>query len=50
MIHSKSLIRGWERKILHQVNKDECERLIERWQSPDCMEAIMRFFQNKAKL
>lgn len=50
MIHSKALIRGVERSMLHQVNKQECERLVERWQSEDCMEAIMKFFQNKAKL
>lgn len=50
MIHSKALCRSTERDILHKVNTEECERLVERWQSPDCMEAIMRFFQKKAKL
>ncbi|XP_054719449.1 enoyl-CoA delta isomerase 2-like [Uloborus diversus] len=50
MIFSKALSRGLEKATLHQVNKMECERLVERWQSPDCMEALMKFFQRKAKL
>ncbi|XP_035206009.1 enoyl-CoA delta isomerase 2-like [Stegodyphus dumicola] len=49
MIYSKSISRGLEKDILHQVNIMECERLVERWQSPDCMEALMRFFQRKSK-
>ncbi|GIX95141.1 enoyl-CoA delta isomerase 2 [Caerostris darwini] len=50
MIYAKELSRNMERSILHKVNEDECNRLVERWQSPDCMEALMRFFQRKSKL
>ncbi|KFM72019.1 Enoyl-CoA delta isomerase 2, mitochondrial, partial [Stegodyphus mimosarum] len=49
MIYSKSISRGLEKDILHQVNTIECERLVERWQSPDCMEALIKFFQRKSK-
>ncbi|GIY90290.1 enoyl-CoA delta isomerase 2 [Caerostris extrusa] len=50
MIYAKELSRNMERSLLHKVNEDECNRLVERWQSPDCMEALMRFFQRKSKL
>ncbi|XP_055953278.1 enoyl-CoA delta isomerase 2-like isoform X1 [Argiope bruennichi] len=50
MIYAKELSRNLERSILHKANETECERLVERWQSPDCMEALMRFFQRKSKL
>ncbi|KAG8189918.1 hypothetical protein JTE90_009063 [Oedothorax gibbosus] len=50
LIYSKELSRGLEKPILHQINDLECKRLIERWQSPDCMEALMRFFTRKSKL
>ncbi|XP_030624598.1 enoyl-CoA delta isomerase 2 isoform X2 [Chanos chanos] len=47
---SKQLIRGMERERLHTVNDQEVERLVERWLSDECMQAIMSFFQAKAKL
>ncbi|XP_069814166.1 enoyl-CoA delta isomerase 2-like isoform X2 [Dendropsophus ebraccatus] len=47
---SKQLIRETEKKNLHAVNVQECERLRERWLSEECMNAIISFFQNKAKL
>jgi len=50
LILSKELNRRIEKETLHKVNADECDRLVERWQSADCMEAIMRFFQKKAKI
>lgn len=43
--HSKALIRPEaERKRLKEVNRMECDRLIERWQSTECINAIMKFF------
>lgn len=42
---SKKLIRDAEREMLHAVNTRECEVLVERWQSEECMNAIMKFFQ-----
>ncbi|XP_069769604.1 enoyl-CoA delta isomerase 2 isoform X5 [Narcine bancroftii] len=47
---SKQLIRGVEKETLHAVNAQECERLVERWLSEDCMSAIMNFFEKKSKL
>ncbi|XP_075682790.1 enoyl-CoA delta isomerase 2-like [Rhinoderma darwinii] len=47
---SKQLIRETEKEKLHAVNVQECERLRERWLSEECMNAIIRFFQKKAKL
>ncbi|KAM4606108.1 enoyl-CoA delta isomerase 2 [Polymixia lowei] len=47
---SKQLIRAVDRQRLHEVNDSEVERLVERWLSDECMEAVMGFFQNKAKL
>jgi len=36
-----------DKEILHKVNKMECERLVERWTSDDCVKAIMAFFARK---
>ncbi|XP_051542654.1 enoyl-CoA delta isomerase 2-like [Myxocyprinus asiaticus] len=47
---SKQLIRGVEKEKLHAVNDAEVERLVERWLSDECMQAIMSFFQAKSKL
>ncbi|XP_068092936.1 enoyl-CoA delta isomerase 2-like [Hyperolius riggenbachi] len=47
---SKQLIRATEKEKLHAVNIQECERLIERWLSDECMNAIVSFFQKKGKL
>uniref|UniRef100_A0A8D0BMN7 Delta(3)-Delta(2)-enoyl-CoA isomerase n=1 Tax=Salvator merianae TaxID=96440 RepID=A0A8D0BMN7_SALMN len=42
---SKQLIRSMEKEKLHEVNAQECERLKERWQSDECMNAVINFFQ-----
>ena len=43
--YSKELIRPEsERLRLKAVNRVECDRLIERWQSAECVNAIMKFF------
>ncbi|XP_043082946.1 enoyl-CoA delta isomerase 2, mitochondrial [Puntigrus tetrazona] len=47
---SKQLIRAVEKEKLHAVNDAEVERLVERWLSDECMQAIMSFFQAKSKL
>ncbi|XP_048465109.1 enoyl-CoA delta isomerase 2 [Rhincodon typus] len=47
---SKQLIRDVEKEKLHAVNAQECERLVERWLSEECMNAIMGFFAKKSKL
>lgn len=47
---SKQLIRQMEKDTLLAVNDHEVERLVERWVSDECMQAIMSFFQAKAKL
>nr|XP_033790686.1 enoyl-CoA delta isomerase 2, mitochondrial-like isoform X2 [Geotrypetes seraphini] len=47
---SKQLIRGLDKEKLHEVNRQECKRLIERWLSDECTNAIMNYFQRKSKL
>ncbi|KAG7488674.1 hypothetical protein MATL_G00037480 [Megalops atlanticus] len=47
---SKQLVRMVEKERLHAVNDQEVERLVERWLSDECMNAIMSFFQAKARL
>ncbi|KAK7505696.1 hypothetical protein BaRGS_00002967 [Batillaria attramentaria] len=44
---SKTLNRNAERELLHRVNEAECELLVERWQSQECINAIMAFFSRK---
>lgn len=45
---SKVLVRDGMRDKLHAVNKAECDLLEERWQSKECMDAIMGFFSQKS--
>ncbi|CAL9697786.1 unnamed protein product [Knipowitschia caucasica] len=47
---SKQLIRGSEKALLHKVNDAEVELLKERWTSDECFNAVMSFFQTRAKL
>ena len=47
--YSKELIRGMDKEILRKANEKECELLEERWQSTECMEAVMNFFQKQAE-
>lgn len=47
---SKQLMRSVDRERLHAVNDAEVERLMERWTSDECFNAVMSFFQAKAKL
>uniref|UniRef100_A0A8C1P898 Enoyl-CoA delta isomerase 2 n=1 Tax=Cyprinus carpio TaxID=7962 RepID=A0A8C1P898_CYPCA len=46
----RNLIRGVEKEKLHAINDAEVERLMERWLSDECMQAIVSFFQAKSKL
>lgn len=50
LLFSKVLIRSAEKERLHAVNDAEVERLVERWTSDECFNAIASFFQNKSKL
>ncbi|XP_014679379.1 PREDICTED: enoyl-CoA delta isomerase 2, mitochondrial-like [Priapulus caudatus] len=50
MVYAKKLYRDQEREILHKINAQECDRLVERWQSEDCINAIMSFFSKKSKM
>ncbi|XP_054478873.1 enoyl-CoA delta isomerase 2, mitochondrial [Anoplopoma fimbria] len=47
---SKQLVRSMEKDRLHAVNDAEVKRLTERWTSDECFNAVMSFFQAKAKL
>jgi peroxisomal 3,2-trans-enoyl-CoA isomerase len=50
IMESKALMRRWNKEKLHMVNVEECKMLARRWQSDECMEAVLNFFQRKAKL
>ncbi|KAJ8418709.1 hypothetical protein AAFF_G00002080 [Aldrovandia affinis] len=47
---SKQLVRAVDKERLHAANNQEVERLMERWLSEECMNAIMSFFQARARL
>lgn len=47
---SKQLIRSMDKERLHAVNDAEVERLVERWMSDECLNAVMNFFQARSKL
>ncbi|ESO96902.1 hypothetical protein LOTGIDRAFT_178218 [Lottia gigantea] len=44
---SKNLMRQMQKDKLDKVNSEECDLLVERWQSDECMNAIMNFFKRK---
>lgn len=50
MMYQKDLVKSIDREKLLEVNKSECVRLVERWQSQECMQAIIDFFSRKSKL
>lgn len=50
MALTKNLIRSTFKDALHDINKKECDLLEERWQSQECMNAIMNFFSGKSKM
>jgi len=49
LIHCKQLIRGFDKEMLHTVNRKECSMLVERWASPQTFEAVKKMFQKKKK-
>jgi peroxisomal 3,2-trans-enoyl-CoA isomerase len=50
LIAAKKLIRKAESEALHRANKSEVEELRPRWGSEECLQAVLNFFQRKAKL
>ena len=50
ILESNALMRRWNKKELHKVNIEECQLLVRRWQSDECMNAVLSFFERKAKL
>ncbi|XP_037552971.1 enoyl-CoA delta isomerase 2 [Nematolebias whitei] len=47
---SKQLVRSVDKERLYAVNDAEVQRLMERWTSDECFNAVMSFFQAKARL
>lgn len=47
---SKVLMRQSEKEKLHAVNAEECQLLQGRWLSDECMNAVMGFLSQKARL
>ncbi|KAF8563538.1 hypothetical protein P879_09094 [Paragonimus westermani] len=45
LVFSKEIMRARDRELLYSVNKMECDRLAERWTSPECIQAITSFLQ-----
>ncbi|CAH8497599.1 unnamed protein product [Dicrocoelium dendriticum] len=45
LLYSKELMRVRDRERLHAVNNLECDRLMERWTGPECVQAVTNFFQ-----
>lgn len=46
--YTKALMRtDADREHLRRVNKAECERLVERWTSQECADAIMAFMASR---
>ena len=44
---NKALVRDPQRAALKACNRSECDRLFERWQSRDCLEAATRYLTRK---
>ncbi|XP_023329950.1 enoyl-CoA delta isomerase 2, mitochondrial [Eurytemora carolleeae] len=40
-------LTGWDKQTLLKVNDEECRVLKERWQSPECLEAVTKFLTEK---
>ncbi|XP_045722396.1 enoyl-CoA delta isomerase 2 isoform X1 [Mirounga angustirostris] len=47
---SKQIIRNHEKEKLHAINAEESSILQERWLSDECVNAVMNFLSQKAKL
>lgn len=47
LIYGKRLLRSQDRAALYEANRKECDQLVERWQSEDCLNAISKFFSAK---
>jgi len=47
LVYGKRLVRDVDREALKQANKAECSRLIERWLSDECRDAVMAFLSRR---
>ena len=47
VMYGKALMRQQHKEKLHEVNKAECDRLVERWTSEECISAVMKFLSRK---
>lgn len=48
MINAKATVRNEDTKLkLHEVNKIECDVLMESWKSEECQEALQKFYTRK---
>lgn len=51
MYFSKSLVKNEEmRNKLHQINREECETITDRWTSDECIQALQKFASRKSNL
>ncbi|KAK7791471.1 hypothetical protein R5R35_002391 [Gryllus longicercus] len=50
LLYSKALVRNQEKENLQKAVEAECKRLEERWQSEDCLNAVIAFMSRKNKL
>lgn len=49
LLHCKHLTRGVNKEVLHAVNKQECDMLVDRWASPETFKAVSKMFLKKKK-
>ena len=47
MSAARNSVKLQNKAQLHQANDAECQLLVERWQSKECLEALMSFRERK---
>lgn len=48
MNNAKNIVRNEEARLLmHQINKVECDVLMQSWKSEECMDALQKFYTRK---
>ena len=45
----RSSVRAHNKSRLHATNSSECKLLADRWQSKECLEALMQFGRRKKR-
>ena len=43
LVEGKTLLRGWDKKMLHRVNREEGRVLEKLWQGEECLQVLWLF-------